>query len=163
MCCKLSNYHPVIGIILLCLVIIQPVLGHMHHAAYKRVGRRTYWSYGHLILGRLLITLGIINGGLGFMLARNSTMGYTVYAIVAGIIYAVYVVAIIIGERRRRNHVVMPPKYNESPESTSPRAEYFADGGNAYERGIQMERFPAPTLGNARGDGYTRQQRWSRQ
>jgi hypothetical protein len=146
------------------MAIVQPVLGHLHHVAYKRVGRRTYWSHAHLLVGRLLITLGIINGGLGFMLAGNTKTGYIVYAAVAGCFYAVYIISIIIGERRRRNHVVMPPKYSESPHSTSPRAEYFGNEGQMhYERGIQMERFPAPTLGNARTDGYTRQQRWSRQ
>jgi hypothetical protein len=150
---------------LLILVLIQPILGHMHHVSFKRVGTRTWWSYGHLFAGRLLITLGIINGGLGFLLAGNSKMGQTVYAVVAALVYAVYIVSIIIGERRRSKAPVTPPKYIESPRSTSPGAEYVSHGGGMYQREPQMERFAAPlaVAGSNRRDGYVRQQRWSRQ
>jgi hypothetical protein len=70
----------------------------------------------------LVITLGIINGGLGFMLAdqmgMSSRTGMIVYGVVAGIIWLVWVAASIIGERRRatkRVHTEHSPKYAETP------------------------------------------------
>jgi len=103
----IGNYHPAIGIILFCLLFLQPILGWMHHAQFKKYKRRTAWSYGHLWLGRILITLGMINGGLGMLLATQT--GYFVpslgqmiaYGVVAGIMWTLWVTASVFGERRR--------------------------------------------------------------
>jgi len=98
----------------------------MHHSAFKRVGGRTGWSHGHIWLGRIIITLGIINGGLGFLLAQNTNVGPIVYAVVAGLFYIAYLIAVVIGERRRAK--AMPPKYEASPRGSgqgSPRNEYY--------------------------------------
>ena len=121
----MSSYHPIIGIVLFVLLVIQPVLGQMHHRAFKQVGHRTGWSYGHLWLGRIIITLGIINGGLGFALANNTNVGPIAYAVVAAVFYIAYIAAAIIGERRRAR--AMPPKYSESTRGSgqaSPREFY---------------------------------------
>jgi len=119
----LSNYHPIIGIILFVLIFFQPIFGFLHHSLFKKYNSRTLWSYVHLWLGRIIITLGIINGGLGFMLAdtlgSGSHTGMVVYAVVAGIVWLVYVLAIVIGERRRaRRAQDNPPKYSESTFDT---------------------------------------------
>jgi uncharacterized membrane protein len=99
---EIDEYHPVIGIILLVLILIQPILGVIHHRMYKQHGRRTLWSHAHVWLGRIIITLGIINGGLGLMLAEeeSKTIKYT-YAIVGGVIWLLYVAAAIFGEVRK--------------------------------------------------------------
>lgn len=44
----IGRYHPIIGIVLFVVLFIQPVLGLLHHFRFKKVGRRTFWSYGHL-------------------------------------------------------------------------------------------------------------------
>ncbi|KAK3061934.1 hypothetical protein LTS18_005150, partial [Coniosporium uncinatum] len=58
------NYHPIIGIVIFVVLFFQPILGFMHHLMFKKHHRRQIWSYGHLWIGRIFITLGIINGGL---------------------------------------------------------------------------------------------------
>lgn len=73
----------------------------MHHLRFKQTGARSFWSYAHLINGRVCITVGIINGGLGFMLAQNTHSGMVAYAVVAALMWFAYVVTAIIGELRR--------------------------------------------------------------
>lgn len=103
----LNNYHPVIGITVFALLFFQPFLGLMHHFQYKKLKRRTLWSYGHLWLGRIAITLGMINGGLGMFLATETgrfepTRGQIIaYGVVAGLMWVAWVAASVTGERRR--------------------------------------------------------------
>jgi hypothetical protein len=110
----LSEYHPIIGIVVLVIVFFQPILGFFHHALFKKYNHRTFWSYGHIWLGRAAITLGIINGGLGLKLAGGSQSAKIAYGVCAGFMWMVWVVAIVIGERKRRNaRENAPPKYTE--------------------------------------------------
>jgi hypothetical protein len=110
----IENYHPTIGIIIFCLLFIQPILGYIHHVQFKIHKRRTIWSYGHLWLGRTVITLGMINGGLGMLLATQT--GYFVpsrgqmmaYGVVAGIMWLLWVFASVIGEGRRKRALKRP-------------------------------------------------------
>ncbi|KAK7183060.1 hypothetical protein DPSP01_005995 [Paraphaeosphaeria sporulosa] len=110
----IGRYHPIIGIVLFVVLFIQPVLGLIHHFRYKKVGRRTFWSYGHLWLGRLLIPLGMINGGLGLLLATETgygrpTTGQIIpYGVVAGITSLLWLTAAIVGERRRTKAQEVP-------------------------------------------------------
>jgi hypothetical protein len=126
----MHKYHPVIGIIVFVMVLVQPVFGRLHHNGYKATGGRTGWSYAHLWLGRLLITLGVINGGLGFLLAGNTSSGPIAYAIVAAVFYLTYIISAIVAERRRARAENMPPKYDDNMHwsgSESPR-EFFGQG-----------------------------------
>ncbi|OCL09434.1 hypothetical protein AOQ84DRAFT_388179 [Glonium stellatum] len=104
----LNQAHPIIGIVLFVLLFFQPLLGFLHHFMFKRHGRRMVWSYGHIWLGRVIITLGIINGGLGLQLAKRTRVGapsngrVVAYSVVAAIMWVVYVLAALLGEIRRR-------------------------------------------------------------
>lgn len=68
---------------------------------------RTVPGYAHLWLGRILIVLGMINGGLGLRLASNTpfeTNGQAkaiAYGVGAGVMFLLYVAFVILGERRR--------------------------------------------------------------
>ncbi|KAH6644678.1 integral membrane protein [Boeremia exigua] len=104
----LDSYHPIIGLFLFATLIFQPIMGYVHHLKYKKYQRRTLWSYGHLWLGRVAITLGMINGGLGLLLAYDAPLGFApsqgqviAYGIIAAIMWLLYVTAAVIGERRR--------------------------------------------------------------
>ena len=84
------------------------------------------WSYVHIWLGRAAITLGIINGGLGLQWADSMNMssrgGIIAYAVIAAIVWWVWVVAIVIGERRRTgSQADAPPKY-EGGSRRGPRS-----------------------------------------
>jgi hypothetical protein len=114
----LDHYHPIIGIVVFILVFLQPIFGFIHHTLFKKYQSRTFWSYVHIWVGRIAITLGIINGGLGLQLADSMNMssrsGIIAYAVIAVIVWLAWVAASIIGERRRaRKSANSPPKYEE--------------------------------------------------
>lgn len=96
-----TRYHPIIGLVLLVLLVVQPVVGFVHHRVFKKVQKRQVWSYLHLTLGRVGISLGIINGGLGLHLAEASAYHKRVYGIVAGILWALWMGVAIWSEVRR--------------------------------------------------------------
>lgn len=102
---ELHNKHPIIGLFLFVLLMMQAPAGWMHHVGYKKYGGRTYWSYMHLWIGRIAITLGIINAGFGFMLTGTTGAGPIVYAVAAGINWVTYVLCAVIGENQRRETV----------------------------------------------------------
>lgn len=120
----LNHHHAIIGIVVFILIFIQPIGGFLHHALYKKYETRTLWSYLHIWVGRIAITLGIINGGLGMKLADSmnlsSRTGMIVYGVFAGVIWLLWVAACVIGERRRKQKVdASPPKYSPgSPTQT---------------------------------------------
>lgn len=112
----LDHYHPIIGIIVLVLVFSLPISGWVHHQLFKKHSRRTVWSYAHIWIGRIAVTLGIINGGLGLKLADSMNMssrgGIVAYGVVAGLVWLVWVAAAVVGERRKKRAAVSgPPKY----------------------------------------------------
>ncbi|KAK3701429.1 hypothetical protein LTR37_015527 [Vermiconidia calcicola] len=71
----LNHHHPLIGMVLLGVLFFQPVFGYLHHRSYKSIERRTIVSYIHIWVGRLVILLGMINGGLGIQLAGDVRRG----------------------------------------------------------------------------------------
>ena len=58
----------------------------------------------HKWLGRVLLVLGAINGGLGLQLSANTRKGEIAYGVVAGVVFVVYGavdVVMIMKEKRR--------------------------------------------------------------
>ncbi|KAK0643688.1 hypothetical protein B0T16DRAFT_290159, partial [Cercophora newfieldiana] len=100
-----TNYHPIIGIVTLAILVPQPILGYVHHARFKAVRRRQVWSYLHIFNGRIGVTIGIINGGLGLNLAAASAYRKRVYIIVAAVMWSLWMLVAIWSElmRFRRN------------------------------------------------------------
>lgn len=128
---QLNNHHPIIGLVLLAVLFFQPALGWLHHLFFVKTQGRTIWSHAHIWVGRLAITLGIINGGLGLKLAQRSNLssraGQIVYGVVAGLMWLAWVGAIVIGERRRnRAPVAETPKMAEERASDSDGAGHYA-------------------------------------
>ncbi len=115
----LNGYHPIIGIVIFVIIFFQPILGLIHHIFCKKYNRRTVWSHGHLWLGRIVITLGIINGGLGLDYANDASTGARIgYGVVAAIMWLAWVTATIIGEKRRTQKLAEQSKYNDLPGSS---------------------------------------------
>ncbi|KAI1426581.1 hypothetical protein F5Y12DRAFT_271084 [Xylaria sp. FL1777] len=96
-----TNAHPIIGIVLVVALFFQPILGAVHHRRFKRLGRRTWVSHAHLWTGRLGITLGIVNGGLGLALAGTRGAPVVAYAVVSGIMWFLWVLTALRAEYRR--------------------------------------------------------------
>lgn len=133
----IGNSHPIIGIVLFIILLLQPVSGLLHHRLFKKYGSRTAWSYEHLSIGRIAIVLGIINGGLGIRLAGDVSRGGKIaYAVIAAIMGLLYIAAVIVGERRRSRHA--PPSYEKSQKATSPGSPHgtpalYSETGNVRE------------------------------
>ncbi|KAK0786752.1 hypothetical protein LTR91_024349 [Friedmanniomyces endolithicus] len=98
----LDQAHPFVGLVLFALLLMQPILGLVHHRFYKKHIGRTLWSYAHLSVGRLSIFLGLINGGLGLQLAFAGPRAKMIYGIVAGVVGVCYLAAIALGEAKRK-------------------------------------------------------------
>jgi len=97
--------HPIIGLVVVCGLFFQPFLGIGHHVLYKRQGGPNALTYPHIWWGRILITLGIINGYLGIQLSQPTnykTIGI-VYAVIASLIWAVWMGLALLTYMRSRD------------------------------------------------------------
>ena len=86
----IDSYHPIIGLVVVCLLAFQPILGLVHHYLYKKQHIRTFWATAHVWFGRVVITLGIINGGLGLKLSANTKRGEIAYGVIAAVLWLVW-------------------------------------------------------------------------
>lgn len=69
---------------------VQPVLGMLHHRHYVKTQARGIISYVHIWMGRVLMVLGVLNGGFGLQLASES-QGYIIaYAVVSVVVFLTY-------------------------------------------------------------------------
>ncbi|EME83410.1 uncharacterized protein MYCFIDRAFT_59084 [Pseudocercospora fijiensis CIRAD86] len=98
-----SNRHPIIGTVVFGLMLTQPLWGVLHHRMYKKTQGRTISSWFHLSVGRIVILLGIVNGGLGLQLGGKSKGAKIGYGVGAGIMGLLYILAILYGENKRRS------------------------------------------------------------
>lgn len=94
--------HPIIGIVVVGSLYLQPVLAVLHHEMYKKTLKRTIWGISHVWWGRIMVTLGIINGGLGLQLSGNTTKGEIAYGVVAGVIWLVWVAVAVMSQLNTR-------------------------------------------------------------
>lgn len=97
----LQEPHAIIGLVLLATLFFMPFLGALHHRVYKKVQKRTLWSYFHIFTGRVAILLGLINGGLGLQLADAGRPAKIAYGVFAGLMGVIYIGVIVFGEKRR--------------------------------------------------------------
>ena len=102
--------HEVFGTTIFALFLFQPLFGLLHHRHIVKLSLsaptpspntvlekqvRNFRVLIHIWYGRILIVLGIINGGLGVQLAANWTNGQmAVYVVVACIVGAAYFVVL---------------------------------------------------------------------
>ncbi|KAK5172122.1 uncharacterized protein LTR77_003760 [Saxophila tyrrhenica] len=112
--------HPIIGAVLALLLIGQPVYGWIHHKKFKQIGQRTKWSYAHLTIGRVAVFGGMINGGLGIMLAGDTEQTKKIaYAVIASVLAVLYIAAIVWGERRRKRTKMTPTGFRTDSNGNS--------------------------------------------
>lgn len=102
-----SSYHAVIGYVIVgFIVLVQPSLGLWQHLLFRKTGLKTTYGVTHRWLGRCIIWLGIINGGLGFYLAGpapNNTSpiwGVLVYSGVASLVTIFYTKFLIVQSQK---------------------------------------------------------------
>ena len=85
------------------MLFVQAALGHLHHAEFQRTKKRSGWSYAHIWIGRTVIVLAIINGGIGLSpsLADASSGQIAAYSIVALLVAITYTTFYLLQWRRR--------------------------------------------------------------
>ncbi|RHZ46226.1 uncharacterized protein CDV56_104462 [Aspergillus thermomutatus] len=109
----MGNYHPIIGLVVVgMLLLFQPLMGLLQHIHFRRTGGKSVFAYMHRWLGRSIIALGIVNGGLGFLLTKNQgddapTGAIIAYSVVAGVLGVAYIIFV----------VVLPFRSKESAEA----------------------------------------------
>ena len=97
-----SPGHAIIGIVVVVLLLLQPVLGTIHHLRWRTVRRRTAWGKTHVWVGRTALLLGVINGGLGFILASDQgSWAVIVYAVFVAVVYVVYLAVVVFNVGRK--------------------------------------------------------------
>lgn len=83
------------------MIPVQAVLGQMHHNIFLKTRARSFWSYGHIWFGRLVIILGVVNGGIGLgpKLADAPSGWVTAYVVIAGLMAILYASFYLLKER----------------------------------------------------------------
>ncbi|KAK6003415.1 hypothetical protein QM012_009186 [Aureobasidium pullulans] len=84
--------HQIIGLIVFAAVIVQLLLGTVHHVIYKRTYKSTRLGRIHLYLGPGILVLGIINAPLGLILGQRSQYNVP-YAILVTVLAILFFVA----------------------------------------------------------------------
>ncbi|KAH7393602.1 hypothetical protein BKA64DRAFT_92005 [Cadophora sp. MPI-SDFR-AT-0126] len=142
---QLDEAHSIIGLVVVGCLLIQPVTGLTHHLLYKRVGRPNAATYPHIWWGRAVITLGIINGGLGLQLSANTKTGEIAYGVVAGVMWLIWMAVIVMAFLRSRNpkdetgEGVFRLRDNESSTRMTGQASPMQRGVNGGERPMSQE------------------------
>ncbi|KAI1294538.1 iron reductase domain protein [Xylaria venustula] len=96
-----SENHTLLGTVVVALFGVQPIGGYIHHLYYVKYQKRGLVSHGHIWYGRILLVLGIVNGGLGLQLASAGQSLVIAYSVVAAVIFAAYIGGAIFGEVKR--------------------------------------------------------------
>ncbi|GAB7353966.1 hypothetical protein MBLNU459_g4564t2 [Dothideomycetes sp. NU459] len=97
------NGHPIIGIIVIGVLFLQPLGGVLAHRLFQRRQRATLSGAAHRWLGRVFLLLGVINGGLGLQLSGNTRAGQIAYGVLAAFFYLLWLgVAVFRWYRARR-------------------------------------------------------------
>ncbi|KAL2811875.1 hypothetical protein BJX63DRAFT_397986 [Aspergillus granulosus] len=99
---QLATYHAIIGFITISsLMLFQPASGLIQHTHFRRTGGKSSFALLHRWLGRTMLVLGIINGGLGIRLVGigepgNPTSLVIIHSAIAGVSSIVYIVILAI-------------------------------------------------------------------
>ncbi|OQD84849.1 hypothetical protein PENANT_c011G10889 [Penicillium antarcticum] len=115
-----NNAHTVIGTIVVVALFLQPFIGLAHHLRFRK-NRKP--SFIHIWYGRVLILLGIINGGLGLKLAANSTGGAIAYGVVGGIFGMLIIILAIQRKAKNRGWWSQPLRM---PSPSGPATEHVS-------------------------------------
>jgi len=107
-------------------MVIQPFLGLWHHNNFVKTKSRGVVSYFHIWLGRTLLVLGVVNGGLGLKLSKERNSLIIAYSVIAGVVFLLYFAAKLWATMRKSRST--PKHVNSSPQSRSsqeaPRRPY---------------------------------------
>lgn len=96
--------HTILGTVVVCAFLLQPVLGYLHHRYYVNHESRGLVSYAHIWFGRVMMLLGVINGGLGLQLSSSSNTFIITYSVVAAVMFLFYVFIKVLKRNQASRH-----------------------------------------------------------
>lgn len=137
-------------------VLIQPLLGLMHHERFKKTGRRQVWSYLHLIIGRLALTLGMANGAVGLWMARATDKVKAIYIAAAIAMWCIWMGVGAWHEWHRRRQSAWAQERdleieNLESEDGQEQGVKNSEEGRARPIDAPIQRLPWSFLGLGRG------------
>lgn len=91
-----------LGVVVCILMTLQPVLGWLHHKHFVQHGQRGPVGHIHIWHGRLIMLLGIVNGGIGLQFAAAPPRIIVAYSIVAAFVSIMYFAGMSFGIVKRR-------------------------------------------------------------
>ncbi|KAG8630564.1 hypothetical protein KVT40_002183 [Elsinoe batatas] len=100
----LQEPHPIIGIVVIGFLFLQPLGGLMAHLWYKRKQSRNFMGAVHRWNGRIFVTLGGINGGLGIQLTGSDRIWVIAYSVVAAFFFALWYAVTLLDWVRNKRH-----------------------------------------------------------
>lgn len=104
--------------------MFQPIGGLIHHYIYKKYHQRTKWAITHVWSGRAFLTLGMINGGLGLMMSKNSVKGEIAYGVIAGTMWLIWMAVAVWGHLKSKG----------TSGETGEKAMGHSDAGSSPDR-----------------------------
>ncbi|KAI8950991.1 iron reductase domain protein [Xylaria longipes] len=96
-----TENHTILGTVVVALFGVQPIGGYIHHRHFVKHQKRGLVSHGHIWYGRILMVLGIVNGGLGLQLAGAAQSLIIAYSVIAAVFFSAYIGGAILGEIKR--------------------------------------------------------------
>lgn len=119
--------HQYLGILVVCGLAVQTVLGWRHHVVYisPAGGRRTWMSVVHVWLGRVVLPVGMLNTVLGLLLRQYGWL--TVSLTVALAAVELILLTLIVGRARTRRPAATQKAV---PIGADEAEEYFQLGGD---------------------------------
>lgn len=119
---------------MLALMTLQPTTEIVNHLFGKRHPKVIIAAYTHVWLGRVLLLVGLIQGGLGLLFAASFPKAVVdmwprvAYGVVATVVYLMYMVVGIFW-KETRGLKEAKRRRNESVEMDTGRMEWSAVGG----------------------------------
>ncbi|KAF2015328.1 hypothetical protein BU24DRAFT_480128 [Aaosphaeria arxii CBS 175.79] len=81
-----GDTHIILGIVISVLFLFMPAIGWFHHRHFSARGNTDYKRHIHVWGGRVLLLLGVINGGTGLSLSKAPTSGMIAYGILTAVV-----------------------------------------------------------------------------
>ena len=103
-----TGYHQITGYTVVAILFtVQPTLGLLQHLYSLKTGTRSILGVAHQWLGRTVIILGVINGGLGMSESRPIPIWFPTYApilysVAAGVMLLIYLTVVVGSAMRKR-------------------------------------------------------------
>lgn len=82
---------------MLAVSFLQILAGSIQHILFKKGFKTRPMGFIHIWVGRTLITVGMINGGLGLMLSADSNRAEKIaYGVVAGVMWMAFIFVVTV-------------------------------------------------------------------